>query len=449
VGALAVRGTFGMRAAIATDMVAAGARVSTATRLAVNAGEGIVGAAVENTAQEVGQAAVEGAEGFDSKRSTRDILTDWAVGTLAAGALQTGVAEASFGATRLSRMLKSTSPEAADAVLRNVVQAVDSDIVPDTTALTKALAKETSVLPQDFGHAPYKFDPVTKENLSTRKFYAATTDANPDLKLGTKADLGDDYGFGTHVSDNPGVANAASARSMADSPGLVHEVEIRGELNPLPIAQSVSGDPELATGLAKILSSVVEDAETAIADTPIKDVLAGIRDLVDDGALPKTALDDVEALIKERGYNALIDDGSTRLGEAHEPHNHITLLDDSLIEGKQAFEPDSRVVKVPEQADLQVAADVQTNPNSKFFVDTDEHASVKTDVESFRAEAREDLAKFSQTVDEAIEELNSLKDQGMYTDAEIESYTRELTESRRMAEEEHTFLKYFKACAGA
>jgi hypothetical protein len=447
IGGLAARGAFGARAAIATDMVAAGARVSTATRLAVNVGEGVIGAGIENAAQEIAQASVEGAEGFDSGRTTSDVLTDWAIGTFAAGALQTGIKEASWHLGGTKRALRSTSPEADLAVARNVVQSIETDIRPDSTPIMKALAQETSVLPQDFGHAEYKFQPVDGKTYRERKFYAATTDANPDLKLGAKADLGDDFGFGRHLSDNPGVANAASARSMADSVGLVHEVEIKGELNPLPIGSSIDADPELGASLREILGHA--GAEELAEGATIKDALGFIRNAVDEDILAADTLQQVEGIIKDRGYNALLDDGTKRLGQDHNPHNHLTILDDELIEGRQALQPDSRVVKAPDQAELGRTIEKSQDPNSKFFISTDEMKKNVQAIEEFRASAREDLNKLSSTIDETMLEIDDLQKQGLYTELEAQSLKESTVAARQMAEDQQTLLKAFKACAGA
>src|SRR5690606_6822873 len=118
-----------------------------------------------------------------------------------------------------------TSPEADLAIARQNVAATMTDTRPDFNPMREALAKETSVKPQEFGKGEYTFQ---KGSVEGKTLYVATKDHVSDLRSGSRLPLGDDYGFGTHLSDNPGVANAAAARSMADSPGAVHGVEVAG-----------------------------------------------------------------------------------------------------------------------------------------------------------------------------------------------------------------------------
>lgn len=446
-GRAASFGAFGKTAAVAADMVATGGRVSTAARLGVNVGEAVGGAAVENLAQEAVIANIETKEGFDSGRTTGDILTDYTVSTFAAGVIGVGLKEAiHFAGTK--RMLRSTSPEADRVLAANIVQSVETDIVPNTRPMLEALAQETSVKLEGVPEA-YAFRAVTPEGVKTAKFFAVTKDAVPDFKAGQKVDLGDDYGFGTHISDHPGVANAAATRAMAESPGVVHEMQVVGDLSPLPLVSPVR-DAELSATLSEILGQVMDNADEVLALEPLRNVLGYIRNATDEGMLDPQTMDFIESSIRERGYNALIDDGTRRLGFDHaEAHNHIILLDDSLISQKAAFTPDSKMVGAPDPQKIKAVSDYQADPRNKFFMDMDSHEKAMQEINDFRVSAKEDLAQVSKTLDSTLEELDSLEKQGFYTEPEAKAMRESIVVARQMAEDEHTLLKAFKACAGA
>lgn len=452
IGGLAVRGAFGVRASIATDLVAQGARVPLGVRLGVNAGEAILGGVVENTAQEAAIAAVEGQEGLPNSRTTGEVFGEIGAASLAAGMFGVGIKEASFHMRGLMRRLNSTSPEADLAVMRNIVQAIETDVEPDFKPIMKALAQETSITPQEAGKpasAGYEFVPVMPDTIRGKKFYLSSLSKVDDFRTSQLADLGDSFGFGTHISDNPAVANAAAARSMADSPGAVHEVAIKGEVTPLVLDAAIPPDSQLAKSMNMILEQIDESLPLELTGASVRDVLDTIRNAVDEEIVNESAFDVLKEELKSLGYNALIGDGRKRLGFDHSPHNHLILLDDSLLESKGAFDPDASVVKQPSAQDIEMAATKLQDPNSKFFVDTKARDASKLEVKEYLDGAREDFAKLREITDQSLEEIDSLTKQGFYTDAEADAMKSAIRESRARAEQESILLKAFKDCAGA
>jgi hypothetical protein len=438
VGGLAARGAFGARIAGTAAKVAAG-EASTIGRLGFNAAEAGAGNLIQNIGQEGLQSATISAEGGTDSRTNGEVLTDIAYNTFAATALGLAIKEAPYQLRGLKRMLRNTSPEADLAVARAIVGNLENDIRPDIEPMLKTLAQETSVNPKNFGKNPYNFVRGIEGT-----FYAATKDASFDLSTGQKVPLGDDFGMGVHLSDNPGVANAAAARSMADSVGAVHQVEI-GKLNPLDVDAIVK--PEIHEVLQAPMKALGEDVRS-LENMTTKDALEMIRNGVDEGLLPEDTMDGISKGLQERGYNALQSDGKSHMGFEHDAHNHITVLDESLIKSKGAFEPEPGMVNGP---DSQAVADVaarQEDFRSHMLVDSQKYDETLAEIQDIPPEAVAPSAEAKAQIDSLVEELTAVNDQGHMTPGEKAEFER-IQEAVKDLEVKNTLVKAAATCIGA
>lgn len=448
VGGAAAAGAFGSKVARVASTVEAGS-AGVATRVGLNAGREAVGNLAQNVAQEGAQAYTVGREGNIDERTGAEVLTDIAVSTFAATVLGTAVAEGSHQLAKqlagTKRMIRNTSPEADLPIARATLSALESEGRPDTTPMLQTLAKETSVLPQDYGKPAYKFEPLVAERVGEKVFYAATKDAVTELNAGQKVTLGDDFGFGTHVTDNPGVANAAAARSMSDNVGSVHEISM-GQLNPLHL-DSPLAPGALRESLGEILGQTeIQGLKEILETESAKNVLTYIRNAVDAELLPEGTLAKVEMAIKENGYNSMVSDGRSHMGFDHQAHNHVTILDDTLIKQGKALEPDPGVVRAPTKDELNVATEKVQAKENLIFANKPEYTKNIESLKDVPQVTRNDNAAIRAETENMLQELTERQKQGLLSMADFEK-VKALREGLQSLEDEHTFLKAFTICA--
>lgn len=438
VGGLAARGAFGTRIAATAARVGAG-EASVLTRTSFNIAEQGVGNFAQNIGQEALQARAQAKEGIPDLRSNDDILTDIAFNTFAATALGVGVKEGAFQLKGIKRMLRSTSPEADLAIARATIGNVENDIRPDIQPMLKTLAQETSVNPKHFGENPYVFE----KGIEGKKLYVATRTAGPDIGSANTVPLGDDFGMGVHVSDNPGVANAAAARSMSDSVGAVHEVDV-GKLNAIDL--DVKPDPVLAEPLGAVLKAMGEDPSLT-ESMSTKDILKMIQNAVDSEHLPEDTMQTIKQSFQERGYNAMTSDSRSHMGFEHEPHNHVTILDEALLSKKSSFEPTPGMTNAP---DSKLAADVAARQNdfrSNTLVDGDKYDSIMKELQEIQEPATTSNAAKAE-IQNIVDDISDLDRQGHLSAAEVKELEN-IKQAVMDLEIRHTLVKAAVNCVGA
>lgn len=429
VGGLMAEGAFGAGAAKIAGSVAS----KTATigeHLAYDAAQGGGGAFVQSVAQEGAQKVVEGNEGIVDPRSNYEIATDVLFGTVAAFGMQSGGKLIShglgFGMEGTKRFLRGTSPEADLVIARNIVASVEREAVPNVRPILDAIARETNVPHEAVG---YDFVPFKGGSLEGKKLFTAV----PSHDGSVTAALGNDYGFGTHITDNPGVANAAANRGFADGAGTLREVAI-SDLKPLNI------DGPFEPNLAKEISGILKRADVDIdpLTSSASDMLSYVRNAVDAGILDESSFNDVQVAIKGAGYDSLISEGRNMDGVDHLPHNHITLLDDGKMEVKGDYAPNNKLVENPSDKDIADFQKQAEQPKRLFQDDT---------YDQTRTRVEEDMQSLSvsdnrKQLDIDMEALTSLKDQGLVTDADIVK----VKELIAQADDSHKALLNYAAC---
>jgi hypothetical protein len=430
------------RTAIGAAM-AARAATSLAARTALNAGEAVAGNLIENTVNEGVVAAADTAEGheYDPVQGMKNLAMSTFLGAIPGMALKevsfhmghtsnlrvdeahpeakidlTGLppqehVEVDTLARTRNGMLLETSPEADLAVVRGVVGNLENDVRPDVTPMFEALARETDVNPADFGHTPYNFDPVTPETIGGRRMFMTSREAVPDLDYRTTVPLGDEFGLGLHTTDNPGVANAAAVRSMADIPGTVHEIEIKGELRPLDLDAPI---PDNMMDMArKALDHIGEGPELADHLTT-HDLFRILKQAEMEDALPQGFMKSLNQGLQDLGYNALVSKGESRMGvPLDNPHNHVTILDPSMIEKKATFEPDTKMVRPPDEQALADLQDKALGPKKSMLIDEQKYKEAVAQVEKMKSEAKAQTSDLKAEIDEQIADFEDMHKQGL------------------------------------
>lgn len=438
IGGAAVRGYLGQGLAQSAKAGGIGASVV----------EGSGGALIENVTQEGAQKLVENKEGIVDPRSGAEIATDVVVGSLFPAALQVGIRGERMAWGRVGRALKNTSPEVDLPIVRHTIQAAETGTMPNVEPMMKVLAKETDVDPKLVG---YEFKPLqiprytelAGDGLSVpgkvidvrgKKFYVSTADSAPDAPT---VPLGDDVGFGTHLTDHPGVADAAGARTMADGIGTVTEVEI-DKLTPLKLDEPFPD--ELGIDISNYLNDrKMEDFLDVLEIAPAKDILQTIRDAVDEGKLPVSSFDEVRAILQKAGYDSLVSEGRTHMGVSHTPHNNIILLDDSRLKRGATRDANPEMARKPTESEIAEARHAAENPKRLF--QNDEAAKEFERIE--KEELPKDIAfDPEKQMEEAMIQMEDLAKQGYVTKEDLDA----LKEIAQKAEDEFSFLKAFKHC---
>lgn len=432
-GRIAAAGFLGQGLKTAAVATRAG-EATLAQGLAYDAVEAGAGGVIQSAGQEGFQAVVQNQEQMPDFRSYHDVGADILVGGMMGFGLQFGVRGLARGISHgiefsqrgLGRFFEGTSPEAKTLVYRNMVHSYETNSLPITESIVRAIEQETNVPHAATG---YEFSPILpKGSLEGKKFYTVEGKA-----------LGNDYGLGgTHVSDNPAVANAAATRGLSDGPSSMHEVSIK-DLNPVELNKPF--DPTIG----EQISSILKKADVLNVDPKISkaaDVLENVRNAVDSGAIPESVLNDVKKVIQDAGYDSLVSDGAKFGSSEHAPHNHITLLDETKMKPVKEFKADSNIINSPTEKDLAQVQNQMERPK-EFLGYEQEYQKIKQELKDYNPENFSDVRK---TVESGFEQAKELEKQGLLDAEDLKA----IDEAKAILKESDTgsvLLKAFKSCA--
>jgi hypothetical protein len=396
VGAGMTRLAWGARLAAAAD-------TSFAARTALNSIEAFTGNTIQNVAQEYLSADVqENLEGvkYDPVQGMQNL----AVSTIMGGVFGTAIKEGSF---RFGRFLKNTSPE-ADLAIRNAMRGqYEAGIKPDPRPVIEALAKETDVTPQSTGGKfDYAYEAVNHENIKGKTFYVPH-DAGDKFNPDNARMVGEEHGLGVQMTDNPGVANAAAARAMADAPGAVWEVAAK-DVRPLNLNERLP--EELKPVFEKAFGGIASDFDEAFSKHSGKEILEAAWNAVDEGDLSINAIKDLQTELKAKGYNAFVQDGSSVAGVEHSPHNLVTLFDHNDVETKGFREADPSVRNDPSSEKVREMVEARNAPENKTYVEPE----VLKNADKLLEQADREGLKFEPSDDaEFIDQFKQMQEQGL------------------------------------
>lgn len=443
IGGAVKAGAFGTRAAAIAN---AGARASFASRVGLGVAEEGAAELGFNVAQGVGEAITSAREGVEV--DPMDIMGDIAINTLAGTVFGVGVKELSHGlsvrmkATRaiesgseITDFLRDTSPEADLPIMRASVSDVDAHRVPRINELSEALARETSVQPN--GKFNYVYEKLPEVVPDGKRMYVAAHGA--DLN-GGKFLPSERMGDGIHLTDNPGVANAAAARSMADGVGAVHEIDLTG-------MRLLDLDQIMPENVSTALKGLADDMGVDLNNTTGKDFMDFVQGFEKAEFVPEGTLKNVQAQLREMGYDGITHNGASRNGVDHVAHNAVMLLDDTKAVSKGYYAADPSVRNSP-SADLLTRAENNSSSLGQRF-DIDEPAMDKfvqeiRDMDLTETSAQKSLKDHLEMNTTRLQELNK---QGLLDERAVKELEG-LTELKTRLEDEHTLVKAAIYCVG-
>lgn len=387
--------------------------------------------AIPNVASEVYQAQQEGSindqQQLVDPRSGGERLVEMGISAAVGTALGVGIGELGYRGVRKARelgaraleprtvlnRLADSSPEAIKVVESQVAQAAEGNIRPDVTPVIHAAAKETDVRTGPVGQA-YEYIPLREKTPESTRFYTVVRNFGDSPNAGSSVSVADRFGINMpQATDNPYVAVAAATREGVAA-GTVVEVKLN-KLNPLSINEKIPDN--VADQLVAYLDSIgIPDAKKRVETGTLKDILELEEIHADISDADKSGIVDI---VKEQGYNALLDDSRTRMGTPSEPHNAVSILDDSILEslGKYSPEPTDVTKKFPSQEVKQVTS-AFNDPMKKTYVDEDIYFDTETKLKDAGQVPTEQLATATDAnkaktelvteIDEAINDAHSI-----------------------------------------
>lgn len=322
---------------------------SLGTRTALQAIEGVSGNLIQSTALETGSHVTTNAEMNPEVPTVYEGMQNVAVNTFFGSLFHMGIKEGAHfvGAqNRAMRIVRNTSPEADLAIARGTFSQVERGIKPNPELVLEGLAKETDVKGGNYSFRP---DEVTEPG---KKFYVPS-DPSGEFDPAKVRPVGDQHGSfagqdSVKMTDNLDVAGAAANRGMADSPGVVFEVEAK-DLNPINIHEPL---PENATAAFREATDGLLSEKEFGKMTP-KEMLSAIWDHIDEGSATADRITKLQEDLKAQGYNAFHGDGSEVMGFQHTPHNDIQVFDHGILKPTDQFDatnaprnnPDPQTIK--------------------------------------------------------------------------------------------------------
>ena len=308
-----------------------------------------------------GNLAVEPLQALKASQFNEDYnVSDAAVNAIGAGVGFAGV-HAVLGP--VGRFLGKLTREHLGVIEKSAISSVANDRVPMVDEQLKDYVKETQggvYMKGELSRAGYVFKPMDPANTGDRPMYSATHEQatsfeNGAAKIDTSIIGHEGYGPGIYMTDNPHVANGEAARKIHENDGTVFEHRIADKklLNldePMPDSMPLEGFGEY-------------EGKT------VKETFTNVKDAIEEGRLPESALQDLNKHIQDAGYDGIHYKETSVIGEAHDPHNVVMLYDKTGVEADNVYHADNSKVPHISPEDLNILKEKVKSPESHIFYD--------------------------------------------------------------------------------
>lgn len=364
--------------------------------------------------------------------------------TLKDSAANVGLGAVAFPAVRFAfgsgiDLIHRMGKRAEEVTYRSAVSQFLNDQKVDIQPLIRDAALETrGEIPAGkaiAGMTSYEYRPVIRpEDLKERSFFAASPEPARAFSDAKTTVIEEDFGEGIYLTDNPAVANAHSARKMADVEGSVHELDI-SQAKLLDLDQPLPQDflSRLSTEDRKLLPENVTGRQL------LNETLQGIRA----EKLPEEALPAIHQMIKDAGYDGLRYEGGKFAGVENPPHNVVMLFDGTKAQEKSAFRPDSSAVPAATRAEAQALAEQKASFRNDALFDETAHRELH---ETFTSpELEQKLTDIEARETETLELMATLESQGLLTPEESKLLEK-LKTAAQEAEQDAQAFKFAAAC---
>lgn len=325
------------------------------------AAEGAIGAFATESATAVPAASME-----QRKYGLEDAAFNSALGAFAFGALH-------VGGSRALRYVKNLGPEAMNMKERIAMKQLLNDEHVDMEAPTTMLAKQTDIPHEQTGHQHRPLN--TPEEIKATEWHAPKDVATNDVKA-PSAVIANSYGDGIHLTDNPAVANAASARALEGTPGRVIQTRLDPSANILNIDEPMTIDFKLT----------IDETAKNLEITVPKDFVGSPKQYFDriEELNPKKDMDQffntVGEAAKAQGIDGYKFVTNEVAGVEHEPHNTMLVLNKEKLKPTGVKEVNPELIRNPTDSEIKTVGEKTLDPikndkdyNPEVFSRLDDH----------------------------------------------------------------------------
>ena len=384
----------------ALDPVEMGANVATGFAADTALGATAVGAKIgfgvaeKSIPQLVGTGIVEGAAGtaateplqwYANKQDNTPNSAWQSAGNILMGGLMYGAIKGVGGAG--ARFLKRLNGNQLEMLHNVTTGQLANDKVPNPEPLEREFALEQVGAPPNADpndprtfnpDLPYTFKEIRPENQHTVKFYVPKDSVQASARAGNMVKVGDDFGNGLYMTDNPAAANGISGAKTLNVPGSIHEANLKGGANLLDLDAKLN--EKNAAPFQKFLDEFTSVDENGQPDMTLKgsvdasklsprEIYEVLREGVDRGEFHEKVLQDFNDAVQATGKDGIKYQVDETNGIKHDPYNVAMLFDkdsDKLVEGK-AHLPNTDAVYKPPTDEVQSVGDKSLSHETDLY----------------------------------------------------------------------------------
>ena len=390
----------------------------------------IVGNVAENA---LAEGMTAGAAGADRQEyNSVDFMMNVAMGSFLMPGMKAAFRGAKIGVevghNRFKEFLGSKSPETQGRFTKFAVDTFYQGKTPDINRFKKAVVDESDFSADEGMRAhgeTYTHTPVTlKDGLvpEGKEFHISVKDTSD---LSTAVDSTETVGKGFQATDDIVKAHALVNSSLETSTGKVVTVKLKPDAKVLAHSDNVDFD--------------FKSGDVDLKGMKVGDALETLRTKIEDGEIEAKEMGRFTDEIETKGYSAIMDDGTKSFGEKTNASNRLHVLNENSFDRVKETDVDTNVRKAAKTDDISEAEDM--------FRDNKKISEFESKYMNESKVIDEQGLELDKATDEAIEELESAKNQGFLDEAEVKEFEAIKTRIVKLDEAEEV-SKVAKVCVG-
>ncbi len=363
---------------------------------------------------------VEGADTARTNYDYRDAVYNSVIGSIVGTGVSRG---ATYGVKKAFGKILGKNDNAVGAAVAGTRGALENGKLPDVDGPAKAYNEIAHGNPppgaqMGQSRSEFKFTPFESDQAGDIKFFAPTKQAGT-MDGGTRQ-VGDYFGEGLTITDNPHVANNIAGHHMEDLKTDVAEISLE-DARLFDLDKPVELTPEEFATLPESIQGILQEAES------YRDAVTQMRQLVDEDELTEQAFEEMNAFVRSQGY-----DGYKLAHDGENPFHQVHIFPESASKLKQGALYKADVASVPQPNQARMAKETQTmgSPESDLFFD----AAAKKEWDDFTVPAEKEIADTAKVLDEHVATLDSMEKAGML-DPEMKKVVETIKEEKSLYEQ--------------
>lgn len=383
----------------------------------ISLGRGVTGARVVLQSSNAGRLARGAAEGVLGNLATEPLtiaaneldLQDYTVAQAFTNIVAGGVffPAARFGLSKVAALVGRYGPDHVEAFGKAAIGQVAAGRRVDLDPMVRDLSRELGGAPR--WAQEYSFRPLGPDLRGT-PLYVSGKGNIPTIRDSVLFE--EDFGDGVYITDHPGVANGAASRKLDQQGGGVLEVEL-GDVKLLDLDGTIN--PEVRKAIEPILRDVLGKKYDFEAKTG-KGLFDDVRRALESGKGNDETIPRINQALQEAGFDGYRYEGGK--SGAADPHNAILMFNPDKVTERQRIAPDLSAVRSAPRNELQETLDRNQDFRSDLPYDDQAFKEFK-DSTAGEFSPIVDTNTISKGADEALEELDGLRNQELLSPAEI------------------------------